>query len=162
MIFVSTGTQLPFDRLIEMVDRIAGELDEEIVVQAKPGKYKPSHFKLLDLIPTKEFDEYAKRSRLIVAHAGMGIIITAMRLGKPILVLPRLASLGEHRNEHQTSTANHLQDMGYVTVVEDYVALKHYVDDDSAVVRHLLSDEVSPGISAFVAEEIENAVAAKK
>ena len=65
MIFVSTGTQLPFDRLIEMVDRIAGELDEEIVVQAKPGKYKPSHFKLLDLIPTKEFDEYAQKYDLL-------------------------------------------------------------------------------------------------
>ena len=54
MIFVTIGTQIPFDRLIEILDRIAPELNEEIYAQALRGKYKPKHFKLIDFIdPTR-------------------------------------------------------------------------------------------------------------
>lgn len=162
MIFVSTGTQFPFDRLIEMVDSIAGDLGEEVVAQAMPGKYAPRHFKLQALIPARQFEEYVAKSRLIVAHAGMGIIITAMRLGKPLLVLPRMARLGEHRNDHQLSTASHLQQMGYVTVVNDEAELRRYLSDTSAIAGHALTDTEAPGISAYIAEEIEKAAAAKK
>lgn len=162
MIFVSTGTQFPFDRLLEMVDNIAGNLGEEVVAQAMPDKYVPRHIKQLDLIPAKEFEDYVKRSRVIVAHAGMGIIITAMRLGKPILVLPRLARLGEHRNDHQISTANHLEQMGYVTVIKDAEDLRRYLADTSAIAGHSLTDAVSPELSAFLMSEIEQAAANKK
>lgn len=41
MIFVTVGTQLPFDRLIEMVDEAAPELDQEIFAQTGSGKYIP-------------------------------------------------------------------------------------------------------------------------
>lgn len=161
MIFVSTGTQFPFDRLMEMVDGVVTELSEEVVAQALPGKYTPRHFRQLNLIPAKEYDEYVKKSRLIVAHAGMGIIITAMRLNKPILVLPRLARLGEHRNDHQVSTATHLEELGYLTIIKDEDDLRHYLNDDSEVKRHLLSDAVQPEISSFIADEISQAAAKK-
>lgn len=162
MIFVSTGTQFPFDRLIEMVDGVAGALDEEVVAQAMPGKYAPRHFETRPLIPAREFEEYVKKSRLIVAHAGMGIIITAMRLGKPILVLPRLARLGEHRNDHQTSTANHLQQLGYITVVKDAADLRRYLAAPATIASHALTDAVSPELTAFLKEEISRAAMKRK
>ena len=34
---------------------------------------------------------------MIVAHAGMGTIISAMQHQKPIIIFPRIAALGEHR-----------------------------------------------------------------
>lgn len=162
MIFVSTGTQFPFDRLVEIVDSIAGELNEEVVAQAMRDKYVPRNFKMLDLIPAKKFEEYVRQSRVIVAHAGMGIIITAMRLGKPIIVLPRLARLGEHRNDHQTSTANHLQQIGYVTVIKDADDLRRYLADTSSVAHHTLTDAVSPELTAFLSEELAHAAVKKK
>jgi UDP-N-acetylglucosamine transferase subunit ALG13 len=45
-------------------------------------------------------------AELIVAHAGMGTIITALELGKPILVMPRREYLHETRNDHQVATVN--------------------------------------------------------
>lgn len=54
---------------------------------------------------TDEFDKLCHDARLIVAHAGMGTIISAMTKGKPIIVFPRIAALGEHRNEHQLATS---------------------------------------------------------
>ena len=48
----------------------------------------------------------------IVAHAGMGTILTALEIGKPLLVMPRRAALGEHRNDHQLATARRFADLG--------------------------------------------------
>ena len=48
----------------------------------------------------------------------MGTFLSAMRLGKPIVVFPRVAALGEHRNEHQLATARKMKELGYVYVAE--------------------------------------------
>ncbi len=52
----------------------------------------------------------------IVAHAGMGTILTALEMGKPLLVMPRRAALGEHRNDHQLATASRFAELGRVKV----------------------------------------------
>ena len=112
MIFVVTGTQLPFDRLIRMLDEIAPQLDEEIVAQVNGSGYLPRHINTIDLLPPDEFDRLFSSARLIVAHAGIGTIITAMQQQKPIIIFPRIAALGEHRNEHQLATAEKMKEAG--------------------------------------------------
>jgi hypothetical protein len=65
----------------------------------------PSSF---EWVPTLDPAAYRKRcedAAIIVSHAGMGSIITAMSLAKPIVVMPRRAHLGETRNDHQVATA---------------------------------------------------------
>ncbi|MCG8094946.1 MAG: glycosyl transferase family 28, partial [Candidatus Thiodiazotropha endolucinida] len=54
-----------------------------------------------------------------VAHAGMGSILSSLSLGKPIIIMPRKASLGEHRNEHQMATAKRFQNRPGVYVAWD-------------------------------------------
>ena len=62
----------------------------------------------------------ASRERvLIVAHAGMGSIITALEYGKPIIVLPRRGQLRETRNDHQFATAKHFSQQGRITAAFD-------------------------------------------
>lgn len=156
MIFVSAGTQFPFDRLVRMVDSVAEEFGEEIVAQAMPDKYNPVHFKLFNIIPSQEYNNYVANSRIVVAHAGMGIIITALKLGKPILVLPRLARLGEHRNEHQTSTATHLQQMGYVNVIESVDDLRRFLAAPQASAnKQELRREVTSDLTDFISSQIQ-------
>ena len=116
MIFVVTGTQLPFDRLIRMLDEIAPQLDEEIVAQVNGSGYLPRHINTIDLLPPDEFDRLFSSARLIVAHAGIGTIITAMQQHKPVIIFPRIAALGEHRNEHQLATAEKMKEAGWVYV----------------------------------------------
>ena len=119
MIFVVTGTQLPFDRLIKMLDEIAPQLDEEIVAQVNGSQYLPHHVNTIDILPPDEFDKLFKRARLIVAHAGIGTIISAMQYQKPIIIFPRIAALSEHRNEHQLATANKMKEAGWVYVATE-------------------------------------------
>lgn len=119
MIFVVTGTQLPFDRLIRMLDEIAPQLDEEIVAQVNGCRYLPRYVNTIDILPPDEFDRLFSRARLIVAHAGIGTIISAMEYHKPVIIFPRIAALGEHRNEHQLATAAKMKEAGWVYVATE-------------------------------------------
>lgn len=109
MIFVTVGTQLAFDRLIEAVDVWAGKNPaERLFLQIGPGKYKPKHCEYADFVAPDKANDLFRSADLIVAHAGMGSILTALKYRKPILVMPRKASLEEHRNDHQLATAKWL------------------------------------------------------
>ena len=60
----------------------------------------------------KECTDRMVAADAIIAHAGMGTILTALEMGKPLLVMPRRAELGEHRNDHQLATAMRFADLG--------------------------------------------------
>ncbi len=124
MIFVTVGTQLPFDRLIQSIDRWAGaSCAGEIVAQIGPARWKPSHLQWVEFVGPGEFRRYVERADTVVSHAGMGSIITALELGKPILVMPRRADLGEHRNDHQMATARRFHEQGRIEVAFDETEL---------------------------------------
>ena len=50
---------------------------------------------------TAVFNQHVQNADLIISHAGMGNIITALENRKPIIVMNRQHALGEHRNDHQ-------------------------------------------------------------
>lgn len=116
MIFCTVGTQAPFDRLITILDKIAPKLNEEIIAQTYSGGYTPRNIKTVDFLTPNQFESYLRKSSVVVAHAGMGTIISAMKLNIPLIIFPRIAKLGEHRNEHQLATAKKMKEMGYVYV----------------------------------------------
>jgi len=108
MIFVTVGTQLPFDRLIRAIDGWCAQQQMEAFAQiADPGVggYVPRWMAWKNFLSHKEFDERFAGANLVIAHAGMGSIISALVAGKPIVIMPRRASMNEHRNEHQLATA---------------------------------------------------------
>lgn len=110
MIFVTVGTQLPFDRLIKILDAwSAHNLGFDIFGQIGPARFVPKNFKTTPFLSPSEIAEQFSRAQLIVAHAGMGTVLSAMKLRKPILIFPRRADLGEHRNDHQMATARWLE-----------------------------------------------------
>ncbi|MCZ8158506.1 MAG: glycosyltransferase [Rhizobiaceae bacterium] len=108
MILVTVGTQLPFDRLVKYMDTIAAEIDEEVVAQIGKTTYAPKSMRFYERLSPVEFDELGRAARIIVSHAGIGTILSARRYGKPIVVVPRLALHGEHRNDHQIATCEQL------------------------------------------------------
>lgn len=117
MIFVTVGTQLPFDRLITAIDIwAAGHPAIPIFAQTGPSNQVPANMKSAQFVPPELADEMFQKAELIISHAGMGSILTALRYKKPILIMPRRASLGEHRNEHQLATAKWLGKKSGVTV----------------------------------------------
>ena len=54
MIFVTTGTQIPFDRLIKAIDDVYPYLgDVEIIVQVAQSGYKVENFTCHEFIPPR-------------------------------------------------------------------------------------------------------------
>ena len=86
MIFVAVGTQLPFDRLIRSVDDWAANAPHrKVVAQIANGTYVPKHLQWERMIGPKAFREYLEKCDLVVAHAGIGTILSALELGKPVI-----------------------------------------------------------------------------
>lgn len=138
MIFVTVGTQAPFDRLIKIVDEIALDLGDEIVAQTFNGSYHPKNIKTIDFVTPVEFDGYIDRARLIITHAGMGTIISATVKDKPIIVFPRKLSLGEHTTDHQMATAKKMKELSLVHVAFEEDELKNMLlNGDLQCIKHL-------------------------
>jgi UDP-N-acetylglucosamine transferase subunit ALG13 len=55
----------------------------------------------------------------VISHAGIGSLIMASRLGKQLLLVPRLRKYGEHYDDHQLQICRSLRAMPGVFVVED-------------------------------------------
>lgn len=110
MIFVTVGTQLPFDRLIRAMDSWASAHPDTAVFaqtgQLTARNHTPQHMDHAPNLSPEAFDEKCRNAQLIVAHAGTGSLMTAHSAGTPLLMMPRRADLGEHRNDHQRATAD--------------------------------------------------------
>ena len=109
MILVTVGTQLPFDRLIRAIDMLAPSLDRPVVAQTGCGTYRPEHIRHQSTFAPGDFDRTMDEADLIVAHAGIGTILMAQKRLKPIILFPRRAAFGEHRNDHQMATVAALE-----------------------------------------------------
>ena len=124
MIFVTIGTQAPFDRFIKIIDELALQLGEEIVAQVYQLGFEATNIKTVNFLAPDEFNDLFKEASLIVSHAGMGTILSALQMHKPIIIFPRIAALGEHRNEHQMATAEKFKELGSVYVAMNEEELK--------------------------------------
>src|SRR5689334_18569819 len=100
LIFVTVGNMDPFDRLIAAIDHWLSEqtVSEEVLAQIGTGTYRPRRCRHVQFLTPAEYRTAFEQSRFVVSHAGMGSIITALELQKPIIVMPKRASLNEQRN----------------------------------------------------------------
>lgn len=136
VILVTVGAQMPFDRLIRAVDAWAAETGRtDVFAQIGPGAWQPRHIEWTDFLSPADFRARVQRASLLVAHAGMGSILTALELGRPILVMPRRGDLMETRNDHQVATAVQFEKQGRVAVAMD----------EKALVQRLSTMDIRPG-----------------
>lgn len=156
MIFVTVGSQEPFDRLIRAVDEWArSRVRTDVFAQVASSTFNPQHIKFTHFIDPLEFKRVMQETRVIVAHAGMGSIISALELGKPIVVMPRRADLRETRNDHQVATAAHFGAQGRIIVATDERDLPAKLDHALSLrsterIQEQASDRLMETIRAFL------------
>lgn len=159
MIFVTVGTQLPFDRLVGAVDRFYAESDESVFAQVGASELTLSHIRHTDYLPPEVLEDRIQHCDLMIAHAGMGSVLTAMKYHRRVIVMPRHADLGEHRNDHQVSTAKWIGTLPGVVVAADESELQeilgnldHYF---GAECEYQFSDKADQALISFLMDEIE-------
>lgn len=119
MIYVTvSGLPLPFMRLIKKMDEIAGNIQEEVIIQSGVD-YTAKQAKYAKYFSRKEADQLIERARLVISHAGIGTIICAIQSGTPLIIVPRLKKFNEHYNDHQLEIADAMQQRAGIKVIYD-------------------------------------------
>jgi len=99
MIFVTVGTTIPFDELIQEVDRLVGEgsITEDVFAQIGSGTYEPRHVRWVRYVPTicDQLDE----ASLVICHGGVGTVFELIRLGKSFIAVPNPRAAGGHQRD---------------------------------------------------------------
>ncbi len=121
---------MPFDRLVRTVDEWAGRRRRtDVFAQIGTTQWRPSHVRWTEFLGKPDaFRSHVAEADAIVAHAGMGSILSALELGKPILVMPRRGDLRETRNDHQIATAKRFLAQGRIFVAFDEEHLLQKLD----------------------------------
>jgi len=121
MIFLTVGTQFPFDRLVRAVDEAFdnGLIDQKVFGQIGETSYRPRNFESVASLEKRVFDECLKRASGVISHAGVGTITMALDDHKPLLVMPRLRKYGEVVSDHQVAIAKKFSELGHILVAYD-------------------------------------------
>lgn len=158
MIFVTVGTQLSFDRLIGTMDKWCGEHPSTpVFAQVGPTKLTIKNMEHANFVAPEQANKLFLEASLIVAHAGMGSVLTALKYRKPILIIPRKASLGEHRNDHQLATAKWLTGRSGINVAMDESEIASFLDNhtsfqEGAEISDYASPELITRLKQFILE----------
>lgn len=159
MIFLTTGTHEPFDRLLEAVDAWCDRSGSghEIVAQATRSRidpYRPRNFTPVPRLTPAEYADHLSRAMLVISHAGIGSILSALGARKPIVVMPRRGHLRETRNDHQHATIRRFPAYPGLFVAEDETVF-------GTVLDHALqccADSATPAISPFAGAALTDAL----
>lgn len=122
MIFVTVGSQkFQFNRLLKKVDELVenGKIIEEVFAQIGTSDYKPKNYKYKEFMTQEEFNNYLDKADIIITHAGTGVIVNAIKKGKKVLGVPRLAKYGEHVDDHQIQLIKEFAEMNFISSVYD-------------------------------------------
>ena len=154
MIFVTVGAQMSFTRLLTSVDNWAStRVRHEVFAQIGPTDAPPRHLAWTRLLSPQDFRSHVTRATVLVGHAGMGTILTALQHAKPVLVMPRRGDLHETRNDHQIATARRFAGRPGIHVAMDEHELLEKLDRIDELVA-------GPPISAHASPQLIEAVRA--
>jgi len=134
MIYVTVGTMfMDFPRLINAMDAIAADTGERVVIQTGMGNTVPKHAEHFDFKSHDGVLALQAESRLIVSHAGIGCVLDALEVHKPLIVMPRRHELNEHMDDHQVQIAEAVQARGWGRMILDVAELPEACANPPAV-----------------------------
>lgn len=121
MIYVAFGThERPFHRLAQEMERLIkdGLIKEVVIAQTGFTEQPVGGAVCRRFFSPNEVEENIRKCDVFVTHAGAGSCITALRMGKPAVIVPRRKSFGEHSDDHQLQIAGEMKKYGAI-IVED-------------------------------------------
>lgn len=153
MIFVTLGSQkFQFDRLLMELDRLveAGVITEEITAQIGASDYEPKHFGFVRFMDRDVFAATMDKCSKVITHGGTGVIIGAVKKGKKVIAVPRLAKFKEHVDDHQLQLLEQFDELNLISVCYEMEKL-------GEIYQALDAKEFRPYVSntAVVIESIE-------
>ena len=117
-IFITLGSQkFQFNRLLKAVDELCekGTVDaEDVFAQIGYSDYLPKNFSYKKFLDRDEFSNEMEKANIVITHGGTGAIIGAVKKGKKVIAVPRLAKYGEHVDDHQLQLIKQFDDLNLI------------------------------------------------
>jgi UDP-N-acetylglucosamine--N-acetylmuramyl-(pentapeptide) pyrophosphoryl-undecaprenol N-acetylglucosamine transferase len=111
-VLVTLGTMtFGFRRLVERVLEIL-PVDCDVVWQVGVTDVSGLGIEPRTSMPNYEFEREILRADVVIAHAGVGSALSALKAGKCPVLVPRERSRGEHVDDHQCQIAAKLDHLG--------------------------------------------------
>ena len=163
MIFVTTGSQkFQFNRLLQKIDLLIeeGMIREEVFAQIGFSDYQPKHYEYCRFLDREGFTGKLRECRMVITHGGTGVLIGAVKQGKKVIAVPRLASYGEHVDDHQVQLLREFDGMNLICACYDSEKLGDCIRDTGSrdfAGYHSNTRRILKDIENFlIAEEGEN------
>jgi UDP-N-acetylglucosamine transferase subunit ALG13 len=152
VIFATVGNSA-FDALIAAVDSVCGKHHYETFAQIGLGRYEPKVLHWRRFLAAGDMVRSIRTARLVVCHAGAGIVGEVMRAARPMLVVPRTGNQVRWRDQgNQAEFAQVLAREFGVTVVWDLQnlgsAIGEVLSRDPADIRYRLRETNVPMLVA--------------
>ncbi len=122
MIFVTLGSQkFQFDRLLQKLDELVtkGTISEKIVAQIGASTYMPKNYEYVQFMDREQFANTMDQCDIVITHGGTGVIISAVKKGKKVIAIPRLAKYKEHVDDHQLQLLHQFDDLQLICACYD-------------------------------------------
>ncbi|WP_042354046.1 PssE/Cps14G family polysaccharide biosynthesis glycosyltransferase [Bacillus rubiinfantis] len=117
MILVTLGThELSFARLLNEIERVrkAGFIHDEIIVQSGHTPFESDFLTIKPFIKFDEMEQLVNKADLVITHAGVGSIVSAVKKGKKVIAAARLKKFNEHNDNHQLEIVEEFVNSGYI------------------------------------------------
>ena len=127
MIFITLGSQkFQFNRLLKAVDELvaAGKIKDEVFAQIGYSDYKPTNYKYEQFLDREKFSQIMDKAEIVITHGGTGAIIGAVKKGKKVIAVPRLARYGEHVDDHQLQLVGQCKELNLICECQDCAQLE--------------------------------------
>jgi len=126
MIFVTVGSAEPFDRLLRALPI---PTEEALLVQTGASSIRPVGATCVPFMTFDEITNAIAAARVVISHAGVGTVLTALQHGKRPVLVPRRRRFSEAVDDHQVELAYRLAESGLAIVIEDPVQLEHVLGE---------------------------------
>ena len=159
MIFITLGSQkFQFDRLLKKVDELIEEgiIEDEVFAQIGSSEYLPKNYSYERFLDRNQFAKTMDQCDTVITHGGTGVIIGAVKKGKKVIAVPRLAQYGEHVDDHQLQLLHQFDDLQMICACYDVeqlgecykklpeMAFRPYVSNTNVVIASI--DEYLQGL----------------
>lgn len=131
-IFITLGSQkFQFNRLLKAVDELCekGIIDaENVFAQIGYSDYLPRKYNYQKFLDRDEFSKEMGKADIVITHGGTGAIIGAIKKGKKVIAIPRLAQYGEHVDNHQLQLIKQFDELNLICTCNNTSELAKALD----------------------------------
>lgn len=127
MIFITLGSQkFQFNRLLQAVDKLIEKsvINDEVFAQIGYSDYEPQYFEYKRFLDREDFAALEEKCDILITHGGTGAIIGAIKKGKKVIAVPRLAKYGEHVDDHQIQLIEQFKEQNLICGLNDATELE--------------------------------------